>query len=111
MKKRQRSFMTISEFEKRVYDAVRRIPRGKVKTYKQIAEEAGYPKAFRAVGNALNKNPYTGKVPCHRVIKSDNTIGGFSKGVKAKRRMLKKEGTVLKGTPLSTKNAKIIEKF
>lgn len=78
-------------FEKKVYKAVTRIPRGKVKSYKQIAEEIGSPCAYRAVGNALNKNPYIGQVPCHRVIRSNGTIGGFSRGKQVKLRLLKKE--------------------
>ncbi len=90
--------MIISEFSKRVYDAVSKIPRGQVRTYKEIAREAGSPQSYRAVGNALNKNPYMGKVPCHRVIRSDGSIGGFAKGPSAKYHLLKKElsGTVLK---------------
>ena len=97
MKKKQRQSTTISEFSKRVYDAVSEIPPGRVKTYGEIARAIGCPRSYRAVGNALNKNPYIGKVPCHRVIRSDNTIGGFVKGSRAKYYLLKKElsGTVL----------------
>lgn len=87
-----RCIVKITPFEKKVYEAVRKIPRGKVKSYARIAREAGFPGAYRAVGNALNKNPYIGYVPCHRVIKSDGTIGGFSRGTEAKRRMLREEG-------------------
>ncbi len=82
----------MSQFEKRVYEAVSRIPRGEVRSYKQIAREIGLPRAYRAVGNALNKNPYIGQVPCHRVIRSNGTIGGFKKGAQLKIRLLKKEG-------------------
>jgi methylated-DNA-[protein]-cysteine S-methyltransferase len=79
-------------FEKKVYKAVSKIPRGKVRSYKQIAEDIGSPHAYRAVGNALNKNPYIGQVPCHRVVRSNGTIGGFQKGAQLKLRLLKKEG-------------------
>lgn len=83
-------------FEKKVYKAVSRIPRGKVRSYKQIAEDIGSPRAYRAVGNTLNKNPYIGQVPCHRVVRSNGTIGGFQKGAQLKLRLLKKEGVSFK---------------
>jgi len=81
-----------TEFEKKVYRAVSGIPKGEVRSYKWVAKAVGRPKAARAVGNALNKNPYAPIVPCHRVVKSDGSIGGFSKGVGAKKRLLKREG-------------------
>ncbi len=83
--------LKITEFEKRVYLAVLKIPKGEVRSYKWVAVKIGKPKAFRAVGNALNKNPYIGVVPCHRVIKSDGSIGAFAKGLKRKRELLKSE--------------------
>lgn len=67
------------------------IPRGQVMTYKQVARLAGRPLAFRAVGNILNKNYDTG-VPCHRVIRSDGTLGGYNRGIRNKQKLLKKEG-------------------
>ena len=82
--------MTI--FQKAVWEATRKIPKGKVATYAEIARIIGRPKAVRAVGNALNKNPYAPKVPCHRVIKSDGSLGGFASGVKKKKTLLEKEG-------------------
>ncbi|MFA5104840.1 MAG: MGMT family protein [Candidatus Omnitrophota bacterium] len=91
MKKRQRRSTTISEFRQRVYDAVSRIPEAETRTYKDIATEIGCPRAWRAVGNALNKNPSIGLIPCHRVIRSDGSIGGFVNGVRAKRRLLRLE--------------------
>jgi methylated-DNA-[protein]-cysteine S-methyltransferase len=78
-------------FEKKVYAAVSKIPRQEVRSYKWVAARIGHPKAWRAVGNALNKNPYMGKVPCHRVIRSDGSIGGFAKGTGRKRDLLKSE--------------------
>src|SRR5258708_19302876 len=68
---------SITAFQKLVYDFVRKIPTGHTVTYKQVASGIGKPKAYRAVGNALNKNPFAPEVPCHRVIKSDGSIGGF----------------------------------
>jgi O-6-methylguanine DNA methyltransferase len=80
-------------FTERVYAVVRKIPKGKVLTYKEVAERAGSPKAFRAVGNILNKN-YDPKIPCHRVVRSDGTPGGYNRGAKAKQEMLKREGVL-----------------
>jgi O-6-methylguanine DNA methyltransferase len=70
---------------------VKKIPRGKTLTYKEVAILAGSPKAWRAVGNILNRNKNL-KIPCHRVIKSDGSIGGYNRGVKIKIALLKKEG-------------------
>jgi methylated-DNA-[protein]-cysteine S-methyltransferase len=82
-------------FNEKVWNACRKVPKGKITTYKLIAEALG-SKAYRAVGNALNKNPYSPEVPCHRVIKSDGSIGGFAKGVKAKQQLLEAEGISVK---------------
>ena len=82
----------LSDFEKSVYKAILKIPAGEVRSYKWVAEAIGKPKAYRAVGNALHKNPHPVIVPCHRVIKSDGSIGGFALGLKMKRRLLKREG-------------------
>ena len=71
-----------------------KIPRGKVKSYKQVALGINRPKSARAVANACGKNPYAPKVPCHRVIRSDGSLGGYSGsgGIKTKKNLLKKEG-------------------
>ena len=61
-------------------------------TYKQIARAVGCPEAFRAVGNSLNKNPDIKNIPCHRVVKSDGTIGGYRYGIKKKLSLLRREG-------------------
>ena len=82
-------------FNERCYALLRRVPKGKVTTYKALAEAMG-TKAYRAVGNAMNKNPYAPVVPCHRVISSDGTIGGFAHGTKRKIEMLKSEGIHIK---------------
>ncbi len=97
MKNRPEGYMTtLTDFQKNVYKAVSKIPEGKVRSYKYIAAKIGKPNAYRAVANALRKNPFIGKVPCHRVIKSDGTIGGFSRGVNAKKRLLKAEGLTVR---------------
>ncbi len=80
-----------SRFEKKVYIAVSKIPRGEVRSYKWVAAKIGSPDAARAVGNALNKNPYPVIIPCHRVIRSDGSLGGFSKGASAKLKLLRSE--------------------
>ncbi|KKS34686.1 MAG: Methylated-DNA/protein-cysteine methyltransferase [Parcubacteria group bacterium GW2011_GWC2_42_13] len=79
-------------FKQKVYEIVSQIPKGKVMSYKEVAKKAGRPKAYRAVGNILNKNPDIKKVPCHRVIRSDGKIGGYAKGPANKIAILKKEG-------------------
>lgn len=79
------------EFQEKVYDVVKTIPKGEVRTYGWVAKQIGNPRAARAVGNALNKNPFAPKVPCHRVV-AKNGLGGFAKGLKAKRKLLRSEG-------------------
>jgi O-6-methylguanine DNA methyltransferase len=76
---------SLSGFEKRVYGAVLTIPAGQVRSYAWVAGRTGSPKAARAVGNALNKNPYAPAVPCHRVIRSDGSIGGQEAHAEARR--------------------------
>jgi O-6-methylguanine DNA methyltransferase len=81
-------------FKEKVFEVVKKIPRGKVLTYKEVAKLAGRPKAWRAVGNILSKNKDP-KIPCHRVIRSDGKIGGFRLGSKVKKKLLEKEGVKL----------------
>ena len=81
----------ITDFEKKVYKSVSSIPKGETRSYKWVAAKVGKPGASRAVGNALNKNPYIGIVPCHRVIRSDGSLGGFVLGTECKRKMLASE--------------------
>jgi len=82
-------------FQKKVYEIVKKIPKGKVLTYKETAEKAGFPNAWRAVGNVLNKNRDS-NIPYHRVIKSDGRIGGYNRGTKQKISLLQREGVVIK---------------
>ena len=83
-----------TKFQLKVWKYLKKIPFGKVKTYSQVAKSIGKPQAVRAVANAIGKNPYPPKVPCHRVIRSDGSLGGYSGkgGIKTKRLLLKKEG-------------------
>jgi O-6-methylguanine DNA methyltransferase len=86
------------KFKDKVYKVVSKIPKGQTMSYAEVAEAAGSPKAYRAVGNIMHNNPDTTKVPCHRVIKSDGTAGGYAGGTKKKIALLKKEG--VKGTKI-----------
>lgn len=81
-------------FQKRVYEEVRNIKKGDILTYKEVSKLSGFPRAYRAVGNILNKNKDP-KIPCHRVIRSDGKIGGYNRGIKKKTELLKKEGVNL----------------
>ena len=83
-----------TKFQLKVWSYLRKIPRGSLKTYSQVAKAIGKPRAVRAVANAIGKNPYAPKIPCHRVIRSDGSLGGYSGkgGIKTKRFLLKKEG-------------------
>ena len=81
-------------FQKKIYQIVRKIPKGKVLSYKDVARKAGQPRAWRAVGNILNKNQNS-KIPCHRIIKSDSKVGGYSRGTKKKIALLKKEKVII----------------
>ena len=84
-------------FQRKVWLYLKKIPRGKVKTYSEVAKAIGKPLAVRAVANAIAKNPYSPRVPCHRVIRSDGSLGGYSGkgGVKTKKLLLKKEGVTI----------------
>lgn len=77
-----------SEFEKKVLKVTSQIPLGQVRSYKWVARKIGRPKATRAVGQALKKNPYPIIIPCHRVIKSDGSLGGYVKGKNLKKNLL-----------------------
>ena len=81
-----------TDFQKSVWKALLKIPYGKTSTYKKIANEIGNPKAVRAVGPAVGKNPFLIIIPCHRVIKKDGSLGGFAYGSGIKKKLLKIEG-------------------
>ena len=86
-----------TKFQKKVWNYLKTIRKGTVKTYKQVAIAINRPKSARAVANAVGKNPFAPKIPCHRVIRSDGSLGGYSGkgGVKTKKRLLKREGIIL----------------
>ena len=82
----------MTEFQSECYEALKKVPKGKVITYAGLAREIGKPKAHRAVGNAMNKNPFAPKVPCHRVVKSNGELGGFADDINVKIKRLHEEG-------------------
>ena len=83
-----------TDFQKMVWLEITKIPKGKTITYKELAMKIGKPKAYRAVANACAKNPLLEIIPCHRVIRTDGSIGGYSAqgGVRMKKSLLKNEG-------------------
>ena len=100
----------ISRFYSKIYALCKKVPRGKVTTYKILAEKLG-TKAYRAVGNAMNKNPYgilsyAGKnmVPCHRVVASNGKLHGFAHGLKKKAQLLREEGIKIKDNKIADFN-------
>ena len=86
-----------TKFQLKVWKYLKTIPKGKVKTYKQVAIGINRPKAARAVANACAKNPYPIKIPCHRVVGSNGYIGGYNGkgGINQKKNLLRKEGVTL----------------
>lgn len=90
------SEISLTEFEKSVLAELEKIPFGRVTTYQNLAKRLGKPNAARAVGNALNKNPWAPRVPCHRVVKSNGELGGYAFGIKKKMALLRKEGVELR---------------
>jgi len=102
-------------FSDKVYTLCKKVPKGKVTTYKEISQALG-TKAYQAVGNALRCNPYVPKVPCHRVVKSNGELGGFkgetssnSKEIKEKVSLLRKEGIKIINNKINLK--KYLYKF
>ena len=86
-----------TKFQKKVWNYLKTIRKGTVKSYKQVAIAINRPKSARAVANAVGKNPFAPKIPCHRVIRSDGSLGGYSGkgGVKTKKLLLKREGVIV----------------
>jgi len=85
-------FLFGSPFQRKVWNALKTIPYGRCVSYQWVAKEIGHPRAMRAVGNAVGSNPLPILVPCHRVIRKDGSLGGFSSGLEIKKALLKIEG-------------------
>tara|TARA_B100001093_G_scaffold519257_1_gene607402 strand:- start:1907 stop:2206 length:300 start_codon:yes stop_codon:yes gene_type:complete len=86
-----------TDFQKKVWKYLKSIKKGQCKTYKDVAKAINRPKSSRAVANAIAKNPFPLKIPCHRVIRSDGSLGGYSAkgGIKFKKKLLLKEGLLI----------------
>ena len=87
-------FHTGTDFQKLVWNEIAKIPKGKILTYEQLALKINCPLSIRAVANACGKNPYAPKIPCHRVVRKDGSLGGYSAkgGINRKKTMLENEG-------------------
>ncbi len=88
-----------SNLKKKVYEIVSKIPKGKVTTYKLIAEKTG-TKSYRLIGRILNQNKNHDKIPCHRVVMSNSHIGGYNLGISKKQELLKKENITIKNNKI-----------
>ena len=86
-----------TKFQRKAWEALRRVPRGQVRTYGGLAKDAGSPRAMRAVGMAMGKNPIPILVPCHRCVATGYHLGGYSGGAQRKRFLLQLEGVVVDG--------------
>ena len=86
-----------TKFQLKVWKYISKIPLCTTKTYYEVAKAIGKPRAVRAVANAIGKNPYPPEIPCHRVIRKDGSLGGYSGkgGIKTKKFLLKREGAIL----------------
>ena len=86
-----------TKFQLKVWKYLKKIPKGQIRTYSDVAKAINKPKSVRAVANAIGKNPYAPKIPCHRVIRSDGSLGGYSGkgGINTKRKLLKSECILL----------------
>ena len=85
----------MTRFQSDCYEALKKVPKGKVITYAGLARMIGRPKAHRAVGSLMNKNPYAPQVPCHRVVKSNGDLGGFATDIEVKIKRLQEEGVMV----------------
>ena len=87
----------MTSFQQKCYQTLKdKVPAGKVITYAGLAKLINHPNAYRAVGSAMNKNPFAPEVPCHRVVKSNGELGDFAQDIKIKIKRLQKEGVLVK---------------
>lgn len=97
------------KFQKKVWELLKQIPKGKITTYKIIAKKLN-TKAYRAVGNACHNNPYFPVAACHRVVRSDGFVGGFADGTEKKIKLLRREGIKIENGKILNFN-KLLFKF
>lgn len=102
--KKKKKQITITNFQKRIFNLVSKIPKGKTLSYGYIARKLNT--SPRAVGQALHKNPCPVKIPCHRVVMANNSLGGYSQGIEKKIRLLKKEGVKIRNGKVISKAAR-----
>ncbi len=86
----------MKDIDERVYEKLKSVPKGKITTYKDLSDAVNFKNGQRVIGMIMRKNPLIVKIPCHRVVMSDGSIGGYAKGVDTKIKLLKKEGVVVK---------------
>jgi len=98
----------IKSFNEKIYNLLKKVPKGKITTYKVLAEALG-TKAYRAVGQAMRCNPYAPIVPCHRVVKSDGSIGGFSGSINPNSKEVRRKISMLRKEGIKIKNNKIVD--
>ena len=98
------------KIEEKVYKKLLEVPEGKITTYGDLAKAAGIKNGQRVIGRIMHNNPYPGIVPCHRVVKSNGTIGGYAYGEKIKKNMLTREGVKISKDKI-LEMEKIIHKF
>jgi methylated-DNA-[protein]-cysteine S-methyltransferase len=100
----------MTEFQQQCYQTLQdKVPAGRVITYGGLAQLIGHPNAHRAVGNAMNKNPFAPKVPCHRVVKSNGDLGGFALDLKIKIKRLQKEGVQVMNNKIVDFKGKVVK--
>jgi O-6-methylguanine DNA methyltransferase len=92
--------MSLTSLKKTVYNLLRKIPKGRVVTYKILARAVGKPKNWRQIGRILSQNPYPQKFPCYKVVKSNGEIGGYRQGPKKKIAFLKRDGIIVRGNKI-----------
>lgn len=86
---------SMAKFQANVLELVSKVPKGKVTTYKELARALDRPRMWRAVANALARNPHPIKIPCHRVVRADGKVGGYKLGEKRKVELLLGEGVII----------------
>ena len=96
-------------FNEMVFEVLKKIPRGKVATYRQVAVALGSPNSARAVGNACGKNLHSPIIPCHRVVASNGLLGGYSGGLDKKIKLLESEGVKVKSNKIVDFNSILVE--
>ncbi len=92
----------LTRFYQKVYNLLKKIPKGKITTYQLLAKAVGKPKNWRQIARILAHNPYPGKFPCYKVVKSNGEIGGYFCGIKKKKKLLQKDGIIIKRNKIQT---------